>query len=446
MSKRGFLLIVTDSDLQHRYSKRLENGWKFTETILASKWQEDTLVVGFISLDGVTIQAVCLVRRGQRVATYRHSIRFYEFVRIDRPIGFDEIPDQMSQHTVRYFNSLTKNGGGLVTSAIWEELVTIVRALRPELESELDRLENATTAPTQTHNDRTLEILQMEKDAYTLAIHLAGFESRAASSYTSWSFQGTEGDSSYLHAISREPIPILEDRAIDHDAEIFPSWKKISGSVTGERVFRNENHVLSIINVNRSSVESTLGVDLIYYQHEYKSFVLVQYKRMERENGVFRYRPNGSSYKNEIERMREFRARYSEGIGAVSDISQYRLNGDAFYFKLHEGETFNPSEPGLCKGMYIPLEYWEEFIDSPSAKGQRGGINISYENIGRYLNNTDFTTLVKSGWIGSRTITTGAIENIVESLISVGRSVTVAIKSPAPRHEASNENISFFVD
>ncbi len=40
---------------------------------------------------------------------------------------------------------------------------------------------------------------------------------------------------------------------------------------------------LTVVNVNRTSVERALGVDLLHYNHTYRSFVLVQY--MEDEDG-----------------------------------------------------------------------------------------------------------------------------------------------------------------
>jgi hypothetical protein len=45
--------------------------------------------------------------------------------------------------------------------------------------------------------------------------------------------------------------------------------------------FQQGPRKLTVINVNRSGVEHALGVDLVYYNHEFDSYVLVQYKRMK---------------------------------------------------------------------------------------------------------------------------------------------------------------------
>ena len=51
---------------------------------------------------------------------------------------------------------------------------------------------------------------------------------------------------------------------------------------TGIAVLENARERLTIINCNRQKVEETPGVDLVYYNHTFKSFVMVQYKRMKR--------------------------------------------------------------------------------------------------------------------------------------------------------------------
>lgn len=339
----------------------------------------------------------------------------------------------MEGQRARFFDTVVENTGGWITPATWDELIQAIHRLRPQISQALDGLEQAAQRSPLSFQNNVFETLQQEKDAYNLTIRLAGFESVGLSSVTSWrAYQSdSQQPESFIETIAPiqdvSPIHVYEDRAIDNDAEIFGDWDRVGGYVTGERVFRQNDQVLSITNVNRTRIESTLGVDLLYYQHEYKSFVLVQYKRMEHETGGFRYRP-GSSYEQEFKRMKEFKQKYAPDYSAPNEISQYRLSQDAFYFKLHEGEIFSPLETGLSKGMYIPFDYWETFIDSPTAKGSRGGINVSYDNIGRYLNNTDFITLVKSGWIGSRGSITGIIETIVEPLIAAGRSVTIGVK------------------
>ena len=102
-------------------------------------------------------------------------------------------------------------------------------------------------------------------------------------------------------------ISLMEDRVIENDVQFVSEWERIAAHVTGENIFIKDNQVLSVANVNRHAVEQTLGVDVVYYQHEYRSFVLVQYKKLRRgEDKILRYRPD-TSFDIEIQKMVDFR-------------------------------------------------------------------------------------------------------------------------------------------
>ena len=75
---------------------------------------------------------------------------------------------------------------------------------------------------------------------------------------------------------------VIEDMMVSHDAKAMPGWfpepENLIGVVKLSR--RDGTEHLTIVNANRTSIETTLGVDLVYYLHSYRSFVMVQYKRM----------------------------------------------------------------------------------------------------------------------------------------------------------------------
>ena len=49
----------------------------------------------------------------------------------------------------------------------------------------------------------------------------------------------------------------------------------------------------------------------------------------------------------------------------------YRLNPEAFYFKLCEEISFTPLSNNLIRGMYLPLDYWEILTAAPESRGER---------------------------------------------------------------------------
>jgi hypothetical protein len=170
--------------------------------------------------------------------------------------------------------------------------------------------------------------------------------------------------------------------------------------VVGAAEFVKEGHKLTIMNVNRHKIEETLGVDLLIYHHTYRSYVLIQYKRMTKDGDSLTYRPVDNSYSSEIQRMESFRKLTSEP--KLKCVSDFRLNNEFFYFKLCPAEIKEPLSTKMIPGMYLPLSYWRLLLSSIETSGRRGGRLFSYDNVKRYINNTLFTDLVQNGWVGSQ--------------------------------------------
>ena len=177
-------------------------------------------------------------------------------------------------------------------------------------------------------------------------------------------------------------IVLREDPMVIHDSQVFGDWKKISKFVVGAAEFVKDEHKLTIMNVNRHKIEETLGVDLLMYHHTYKSYVLIQYKRMIKDGESLSYRPVDISYSAEIRRMENFQ-RQSKTDSKPND---YRLNDDFFYFKLCPADIKDPLSTTMIPGMYIPLSYWNVLLFSDSTLGEKGGRKFSYSNVKRYIN------------------------------------------------------------
>lgn len=62
---------------------------------------------------------------------------------------------------------------------------------------------------------------------------------------------------------------------------------------------------------------------------------------------------------------------------------------------------FDPDCVGLSTGMYVPIDYLKILEKDKCIEGNYGGRAISYDNIGRYLDNTGFKTILEGGWIGT---------------------------------------------
>ena len=219
---------------------------------------------------------------------------------------------------------------------------------------------------------------------------------------------------------------LLEDRMIDFDSTVFADWARESSALVGLATFQQGGRKLTIINVNRTDVERALGVDLVYYNHYFDAYVLVQYKRMQKHDRTgHEYRPDDQLEK-ELERMRSL----SRSATVAGSPSEYRLNDSGMYLKLCPSTSRSLEPSDLIRGMYLPLEYWDLALASSLTLGERGGRVVTFDNIGRHMSNSLFVELVASGWIGSRGPTTANVTDIVRASLSGERSVLLAEAGP----------------
>lgn len=202
--------------------------------------------------------------------------------------------------------------------------------------------------------------------------------------------------------------------------------------VIGSVVLRNGEEYLTILNCNRQPIEQTLGVDLIYYNHRFDSFVLVQYKRMSTGGTLGpEYRPkNDPDHEKELRRM----LAAEKMLRALprtpdQDTDTYRLSARAFYIKLCEPKAKVALDAGMVSGMYLPLALWGRVLKSPVVRGPRGGIVIRWGNCPRRFNNGEFTSLLRNGWIGSAARQSKALGTIIENILKSGRMLVLAATS-----------------
>ena len=82
-------------------------------------------------------------------------------------------------------------------------------------------------------------------------------------------------------------------------------------------------------------------------------------------------------------------------------FDDYRLNRGPFYFKFVKRKGTGKSHQGYT----IILDHLNEILKSPESRGERGGVRVSYEALGRsYLRETDLIGLIHSGYIGTHRV------------------------------------------
>jgi hypothetical protein len=415
-----------------RVSLLTEYDWELFEYAFNRGWFTTVLGVGdaptsrllaLVSFEPGEIKAVALLERQRRAATRKYLLKVSNFIWID-PLRLDDLKAALPSSVRRFF------GLGLLGEGTGLRAMEAVKRLRPEQADEIGRLERALDRPP-LRRGAAAEIVAMEKDAVGVALDIAGFDRSPIGEIGE---VDDEEETPFLGRLQRASL--VEDQIINHDAGVFADWDLVRQSVVGATDFELEGKRLTVINVNRLAPEHSLGVDLIYYHHTYEAFVLVQYKRMRREEideqERLVYRPD-AHHREQVAQMRQLDTLAADPVAP----REYRLNPEACYFKICNPETLDPYATALLPGMYLPLELSELLIDSGEIAGPAGGPAFSYETVERRLSNTLFTDLVQAGWVGTRGDVSAQLRPIVEFMVENGRSVVLAVESVRGAQDAS---------
>lgn len=97
--------------------------------------------------------------------------------------------------------------------------------------------------------------------------------------------------------------------------------------------------------------------------------------------------------------------------------------------------------------MYLPIDYLKILQSDNTILGSKGGRAITFDNVGRYMDNTAFKTIIEGGWIGSNHNQSQVLEQIIREILENGRTAVFAIKKKIERNrEMSQEEIKNEMD
>jgi hypothetical protein len=291
-----------------------------------------------------------------------------------------------------------------------DELIQRVISLRPDLTAFINSLSRFQEAQPIVGNEG--DVLALQRDAVHLALSFAGFDVEDTATWNA------AADGGYLSRLAYMPREEVLSR---YDASRFPNWQPVTGNRVDWTLFTDGRRSLRVGDVNATKLERILGVDLIYRHLESDTFVLVQYKKMMRDaQRKWSYRPD-AQLDAELERMRKVDM---TAVEAAAAPATWRLYPRGCFLKLvRPPEVFDPSSDRLLAGMYLPLLYLDELI-AAHPEGTRP--HLGYDTLDRYMTAELFVALVREGWIGTRGVTTRAIQTLVDAAIGEQRSVIIA--------------------
>ena len=421
--------------------EREESGYySFSDAFSVQDWEIKSLQVALISFSQSNIDFIALAKKGNRVVTAKSRIEFSNLISLDS-IPIQSIEKELKSSVRNHFIRSSQGSGSRVPPKTWQSVISIIKKLRPKQASEIDRLLSIKEISRFTLKGVAAEIILQEREALGIALDIFDISHQLRKEVLGgWSpnledvtdlseetFEGSlktppQGRASFLSGIPKRCFQ--EESAIQHD---LINWGGMTGvHEAGYSRFQKGDRSLDVIYANRNALEKTTGVDLIYFNEVYNSFVLVQYKLMKdrsKDDSVM-YRPD-DQLAEELQRMDEFVSFYYQE-NEILCHEDYRLCDDGFMLKFVPNNGVQPATSELIKGMYVTRKYTRFLMSDNGPKGKQGGKIIDFKNSPRYLTNTEFSNFVNRGWIGTRGIHSEALKNLIKQYYETGNAVLVA--------------------
>ncbi len=426
MAKASGFAVFLPKDRMTSFLECVEEGLPFAEPVADFQHSRNVPLVCFI-VSARKITHIGLGRRGNRAGTGLSRLNIDRVEKIAEPLSVQRIINRLPK---RNAGSVRKRfeSGGLLTDKGFAAVIEAIRQLAPQTSALLDRFSQARRERMQKLSDKTKDNLAQQKEALLTALSIAGLSREPVQE---WS----PPDGTPVSFLDGLPTARLrEDPMVVNDLMHLPGFDLIKTYPYNAAVFESDatSERLTVILANRLPLEEQTGTDLIYFNETYQSFVMVQYKAMEREDG-----PNGApqavfrlpspQLTEEITRMDALLAAI-QACPANTLHDGYRLTENPFFLKLCSRLVFNPDDIGLVPGMYLPLDYWKLLVQSPCIPGPRGGLRVTFENAGRHFDNSSFTTIVSKAWVGTTPSQSDVLKEAIRQTLETGKAVAIAIK------------------
>ncbi|MBY5747439.1 hypothetical protein HFO28_28245 [Rhizobium leguminosarum] len=369
-------------------------------------------------------------RKGASAGTGLVRLNMISLEKLAQPIPFERIVDGVPAKFQAPLKKIVENGGVLPPKTL-KAVVEVLSKMDSTLRTKLTRMSASRAQLIAELSQHERENLALQKETLSAALEIAGV---GTNEVLEWTPVTTGERTSFLDGLSGARV--REDVMLHADLMSLPGFAAIQDAPhIAARTFQAENDSsarVTVIMANRLPLEQQTGADLIYFNEKYRSFVMVQYKALEKgdEEHEFRWQ-DGDQFCGEVERMDLL----LEELGKNepdSDPDGFRFSSNPFFLKFCSRIVFNPDDRGMFPGIYLPHGLWKALATSSRLKGPRGGNILTYKNVGRRLGATEFVTLVAGSWVGTTITQSASLETMIRSVLESGRTVTFAIKRDPP--------------
>lgn len=418
----GYILNVSDEERKQELCESIEDIGFFAEAVPEFEHSRNLPLVCFISFTEGFITHIGFGRRGLRSATGRRRLNIESIKELTAPIAFMSVLSKVAPKVQSIAEDRVQNGGKLPPKT-FEEFVDAVCFVSEEARQLIARFGKIRQLRIKGLSSDARKALAAQKEAVVSALGIAGIK---RDDMQEWEPPVAGAPLSFLEGLPM--VDLREDQMIINDLTQIPGFKNINQNIAGIVQFDDDDSKLKVIIANRLRLEQQTGVDLIYYNETYQSFVMVQYKAMEDRDGEAGFRlPNGL-LNEEVGRMEKIISKVATN-SLPKHKNAFRFSCNPFFLKFCPRRVFNPDDKALTPGMYLSLDHWKLIEKSRDICGPRGGKRLTYSNVGRYLNNTSFIEIVRNAWVGTTPDQSRVLEKLLEELIKGERAVVLAIKN-----------------
>jgi hypothetical protein len=423
MDKAGGYVLNVEARRRKSLLEAIHQEGRLAEAVPEFSHSRNAPLICFVGFEPGMVTHLASGRRGVRAGTGLRRLNLKGVIELPQPISHSEITDRMSARMSGLVSDRLARGG-LLAPASFAALLEAVRELSPSSRPVLDRYSAERRRLIARFSAEVRGALAIQKETVATALTIAGLDRTELQAWEPTS----DVPGSFLDGLSSARV--REDAIVIGDLMHVPGFELVRRMPYGSAVFQREGVRLTVIVANHLPLEQQLGADLIYFNETYRSFIIVQYKVMERgrSDGVPFFRLPNEQLAKEIARM-EATLDAIHGCPAADTRGGYRLLENPFFLKLCSRMIFEPDNVGLVSGMYFPLDLWRLIEADESLVGERGGRRVDFRNVGRYLDNSGFIALVSHAWIGTNVQQTELLEAAIRGVVQTGRTLTLAVKT-----------------
>jgi hypothetical protein len=429
-SPGGYILLL--SEARQEVFDTQDDKEKFAQAVPEFHHSRNQPLVCFIGHRTLGLTHIGIGRRGRLAGSEQRRLNIHSLEEIP-PIPFSALSQAVPPRVRRPVERRLKSGGLLPPKA-FEAFVKAVSEASPDAAPLLKQFLKARRERIGRLSSQARTALALQKEAVATAMAIARLDREELSG---WDYDSEAPNRpSFLSGLTK--VRLMEDQIAVHDLSVFPGYTAIGNAQVAATTFENAEHRLTVILANKLPLEKQTGTDLIYYNETFRCFLMVQYKAMKGDDesqAIYRF-PN-DQLTEEIKRMDGILAKL-KSLPGNAEADDFRFSENPFFLKLCPRIHFDPDSTGLSAGMYLPLDYWKLISAHGSMKGPRGGLQISYRNARRYLDNTQFANLVAGSWIGTNLNQTALLEEVIAATLESGKAAVIAIDAELnERHRQS---------